>query len=92
MHTLGCVAEAGQEAQNSDLGNEHVGFDTQVEHVPGPHIVIMAAMETRPHRVELDADAGICLFGCQQLLVHLATHMKLSAPTKRPAVWQSVSA
>lgn len=36
----------------------------------------MAAMESRPHRVELDADALICLFRRQQFLMHLATHTR----------------
>lgn len=56
------VQECTVEAQNCDLGNELVRLDTQVEHVPSPHIVIMAAMKTSPDRVELDADALIRLF------------------------------
>ena len=62
LEHIACVAEASEEAQNCDLGNEHVRLDTQVEHVPSPHILIMAAVETRPDRVELDANALIRLF------------------------------
>lgn len=45
------------------LGNEHVWFDAQVEHVPGPNL-LTGTMETSPHWVELYADALFYLFIC----------------------------
>lgn len=71
VHDFGCkrsnakmwkvVAEALNAGALCDLGNELVWLHTQIQHVPSPHIAIMAAVKPRPHRIELNADAFVCL-------------------------------
>ena len=63
-------------AARPDLGNELVRLDPQIEDIPGPHL--LAPMEPRPHRVELNADAFFTFLRCQQALVYLESHITRS--------------